>query len=132
MEPGNDGTAAVEEAGGNKPTPGAGEPQAVGNSNSNLPFRRELDDRPRVSPTETLDASDPQVRFCGCGVCVVSHPGTAVSIGWRDLKAIVRWNNTLSPLSVKGKKSHRICSSTGRRVPPPPFSPQCYVKSQVS
>lgn len=57
MEPGNDG-AVVEEAGRK---PAAGEPPTVGNSNSNLRYRREQDERTRMSPTGTLDASDPQV-----------------------------------------------------------------------
>eukprot|EP00903_Cladosiphon_okamuranus_P005849 g5788.t2 len=65
MEPGSDG-AAVREMGGSKWTPtGEGShPVAggAGSSNGNLRYRREQDDRTRVSPTGTLDASDPQIK----------------------------------------------------------------------
>eukprot|EP00752_Nemacystus_decipiens_P018196 g16325.t1 len=64
MDPGND-VAMAKETGGTKPPPREPfEPSAVGStsSNGNLRYRREQDGRARVSPTGTLDASDPQIK----------------------------------------------------------------------
>lgn len=83
MDTGNDGVAALETGG--KPRP-AGEPPAVG-SNGNLRYRRDQDDRARVSPTGTLDASDPQVLLCVEGVYLLhSCPGTNRTAGIFSIK----------------------------------------------
>lgn len=69
MEPdNNDGTAAAKAGDGIKPAQPAREPPAVGSSSNgnNLRYRRDQDERTRVSPTGTLDASDPQVSLCVC------------------------------------------------------------------